>query len=348
MPNNPFEVQTLNPFQALLYGQQSYDSGQKRSQENATKSALATLLGGGMGADGQPDWQGTARSLAAGGNLDGAVKVGTLAKTFSPETSADLQAYNYATKNNGFKGSLLDFMKEKAAAGATRVSNNSTVNTGGGGSDKQIYDSLEESAKGARTAATGLTGITQARKAMTGPGGVITGFGADERLGLAKVGSFLGITDPAAIQNTETFRSAIAPQVAAMLKATVGSANISNSDREFAEKAAGGSIKLDGGTIHRLLGIMEAAGREVVADHSRKLDAVYPADPKDPNKFRRERALFGVRNVPPAAQQVPPAQGTIDPAASLNAARAAIQANPAARAQIIKKLTDNGINPSGL
>jgi hypothetical protein len=193
----------------------------------------------------------------------------------------------------------------RARAGATTVNNNI-----GGGSDKQIFDTFAENTKEARAAATGLVALRNAKQALQGPGGAITGFGADERLTLQKLGSFLGVADPAAIQNTETFRAAIAPQVAAMLKSTVGTNQISNSDREFAEKAAGGSIKLDAGSINRLLGIMETAGMARLKLHQQQLDAVYP----DPEKNRRERALFSVtvpEAAPPAAAATPPAQGGI-------------------------------------
>lgn len=157
-----------------------------------------------------------------------------------------------------------------------------------GGSEKQIYETMGLSADSARSAITGLNALAEASKAVEA--GIISGFGANTRLEAAKLGALAGITDPAIIQNTETFRSAIAPQVAALMKATVGSTQISNADREFAEKAAGGSIALDDGTIKRLLGIMEKASKVVVDTHMSKLDAVYP----DNGQFERERALFGV------------------------------------------------------
>lgn len=308
MANNPFEVQTINPLQALLVGGQAYDGAKKTAREEQQKSVLAQLLGG-AGASGQPgllpgqapDFSRAASSLAASGDLDGAVKVATLGKAFSPESSADIQAFKMA-QAQGFKGGILDFMKEKAAAGATKVTTNNSV-TGGGGSDKQIFDSVEESAKAARAAATGLTGIREARSALNG--GMISGFGANQNLAFQKAGAALGLVDPEKIVNTETFRSAIAPQVAAMLRSTVGTTNISNSDREFAEKAAGGNITLDDKSIGRLLGIMERAGAAIVNDHSRRLDAIYPNDPK----FKRERALFGVNNpvsAPTAQPQTSP------------------------------------------
>ena len=85
------------------------------------------------------------------------------------------------------------------------------------------------------------------------------------------------------------------------MKATVGSTQISNADREFAEKAAGGSISLDEGSITRLLDIMERASSVAIQGHMRRLDTVYPSDNPE---YARERALFGVDyndpNTPPA------------------------------------------------
>ena len=304
---NPFEVQTINPLQALLVGDQAYQGARKSAREEQQKNVLAQLLGGGGGMPGQagqaPDFSRAASSLAASGDLDGAVKVATLGKAFSPESSADIQAFKMA-QGQGFKGGILDFMKQKAEAGATKVSTSNNITTGGGGSDKQIFDTVDESYKAARTAATGLAGLSEAKKALDG--GIVSGAGADARLGLQKVGAFLGVSDPTSIQNTETFRAAIAPQVAAMIKSTVGTANISNSDREFAEKAAGGNINLDAGSIRRLVDIMERAGSAIVKGHNERLDAVYPNDPK----FKRERALFGV------PMQAPPSTAAPQPSSS--------------------------------
>jgi hypothetical protein len=189
-----------------------------------------------------------------------------------------------------------------------------TINLGGGGSDKQIFDAFDERSKAARAAAQGLTAITNARSAINGDGGSITGSGADFRLGLQKAAAQLGLADADKVINTETFRSAIAPQIAAVLKATVGTANISDSDRRFAEKAAGGSIELDKGSINRLLDIMERAGTSHLKQYQDQLDAVYP----DAEKHKRERALFGVpmptlapATPPIAAAPVPPQAGRI-------------------------------------
>lgn len=195
------------------------------------------------------------------------------------DPTTDMKNYE-AAKAQGFGGSFVEYQQGLKKAGAT------SVNVGGG-SDKQIFDAIDESAKAARAAATGLQSISEARRAVEGGG--VFGSGADFRLGLRKVAALLG-ADNTKVVNTETFRSAVAPQIAATMKATVGSTQISNADREFAEKAAGGAITLDEQSIRRLLGIMEKAGNVVIQQHRDKMDAIYPND----GKFARERALFGV------------------------------------------------------
>lgn len=191
----------------------------------------------------------------------------------------DIREFEYGLKNPAFAAR----QEALKAAGRTQINNNV-----GGGSDKQIFDAMDESAKAARTTAAGLTGLREARAAIEG--GAITGFRADNRLSLQKAGALFGIADPGKIVNTETFKAAIAPQVAAVLKSTVGTANISNTDREFAEKAAGGNIELDEKSISRLLDIMERASVGQLEAHQKRIDKVYA----DPEKFGRERALFGV------------------------------------------------------
>jgi hypothetical protein len=184
------------------------------------------------------------------------------------------------------------------------------VNTGGG-SEKQIFDAIKESADIARSAVSGLNALQEAEKAIAG--GAITGFGANTRLSAAKLGALVGVTDPEIIQNTETFRSAIAPQVAAMIKATVGTTQISNTDREFAEKATGGDISLDEGTISRLLDIMTRASSAVASAHAKRLDAVYP----EGQGFDRERALFALPSIPSGAAGGSGLQsGQLDPVAA--------------------------------
>lgn len=196
--------------------------------------------------------------------------------------TSDRKDYEFGQENPDFRKQKL----EEKRAGATNITN-------GGGSDKQIFDTMLEENKNARQAQQGLKGIYEARQAVESGG--VFGAGADTILGLRKVAQLFGVGDPDKITNTETFRSAIAPQVAAVIKQTVGSANISDNDRAFAEKAAGGNIELDEGSIKRLLDIMERANKEIINQYNSKVDTVYPGDN---DGFKRERAVLGGVTVP--------------------------------------------------
>jgi len=247
----------------------------------------------------------TARDLGIPESLGGVGPVVTARaqqKYARPEAATtdqrELEQVNRERQNANLPALRMDEWKtQKARAGATSIVNDLT-----GGSSKQVFDTLKERAEAAQTAATGLNALREARKAVTDGG--FFGAGADQRLGFAKLGQLLGFED-GRITNTETFRSAIAPQVAAVMKATVGSTQISNADREFAEKAAGGSIALDDKSINRLLDIMERGSNDIISRHQKQLDAVYPESPD--GKFARERALFGVQ-APPAPTQTGPAR----------------------------------------
>lgn len=208
-------------------------------------------------------------------------------------TSTDITEYELYRKQEEDAGRVpqdyTPWSRDNKRAGATKVDVN------GGGSDRQFFESMTEEAKIAKQAASGLNSMREARKAVEG--NAILGAGADYRLGLQKIGAYFGLADTDAIVDTETFRSAIAPQVSAMLKMTVGTANISNSDREFAEKAAGGSIQLDQKSILRLIGIMEQANTKIVNGFNSKLDTIYP----DGKGYDRERSLFKVDLPEPVA-----------------------------------------------
>ncbi len=204
---------------------------------------------------------------------------------------ASVDEYNYYAQQETAAGrqplSYNDWDLQGKRAGATTVNN--TVATGDASTKTgQVFDEMKASADAARAAVTGLASLKEASAALED--GVVTGAMADSRLAARKLGLLFGIGDPAIVENTETFRSAIAPQVAAMMKATVGSTQISNADREFAEKAAGGSINLDEASIKRLLGIMERAAEVVIDLHNQKLDKVYPKG----SGADRERALFEI------------------------------------------------------
>jgi hypothetical protein len=118
------------------------------------------------------------------------------------------------------------------------------------------------------------------------------------RLNVAKLVTGMGLKDMGNdVANTETFRAAMAPVIASVMKATVGSQNISNTDREFAAAAAGGSIRLDATSIKRIIDIVGRASRETLEDHEKKVGVLFGQNPQG-------RALFGI-DMPPVERGKP-------------------------------------------
>jgi len=91
-------------------------------------------------------------------------------------------------------------------------------------------------------------------KEILASGKVITGTGADFRLGVGKALNLVGASDNETIANTEGLMIGMAQNTLDAIKASGlgGGTGFSNADRDFLEKAAGGKINLETATINRL------------------------------------------------------------------------------------------------
>ena len=83
--------------------------------------------------------------------------------------------------------------------------------------------------------------------------GIFSGFAANEKVGLARVGSFFGIDSPT-LQNTQAFALERAAKVADIIQAYGAGTGLSDSDREFALEQAG-TPTLERETLERMLRI---------------------------------------------------------------------------------------------
>ena len=119
--------------------------------------------------------------------------------------------------------------------------------------------------------------------------GAITGTGANQRLDVAKLFTGLGLVDKGnLIANTEVFRSAMQPVVAAILHQTSGTSQLSEGELAFAKAAAAGNITLDAQSIRTLMGIIDKRSQEVLKDHQTMMSALFG----DNNP--QAKAMFGV------------------------------------------------------
>lgn len=156
---------------------------------------------------------------------------------------------------------------------------NVTVNNAVNPILKGLGEQFVTNAEGARAAADTVRAIQNARSQIEAPGGIISGQFANQALTLQKIGAALGVTDPAKIQNTETFRTQIKPIVLETVKGLGAGSGISNADRDFALQAVGGDITLDGGSIRRVLDITERAARSKVDRHNALADEMVKTQP---------------------------------------------------------------------
>jgi len=229
---------------------------------------------------------------------------GTVNEAFSPQPKPDAltndQKEYEVAKSQGFQGTFFDYQTALKKAGA------STVNTTPGPT-KQVFDTVSARADEARGAALALPAFAEASNALNS-GNIILGAGADLRLGLSKIGAYFGL-DPSAAENTETFRAAMAPTVLALVKGLGAGTAISNADREFAEKAAGGNISLEEGAVARLIDIGKRAAEYKVSQHNKMIDQVYPEGTPETGQVR---SLFRV-DVPQYSNPQPQAPQPVTP-----------------------------------
>ena len=102
--------------------------------------------------------------------------------------------------------------------------------------------------------------------------GAITGFGAEF---LTQVGAALnqaGISFAEdRVANTQAFAANMAQNVGRVIKQFGAGTGLSNADREYAEKMAGGKITLDRKALDRILDINERAARNVIVAHNKRV-----------------------------------------------------------------------------
>lgn len=131
-----------------------------------------------------------------------------------------------------------------------------------------VLPKLDESQKGATAARDEIQAIHRAREQLDAPGGIFSGSASEIRLKIAKAAELIGVPNADKIANTEAFSAAIGSRVLALVKGLGAGTSISNADRVFAEKMAGGNINLDESSIRKILEIGERAARSKIDTHN--------------------------------------------------------------------------------
>lgn len=140
-----------------------------------------------------------------------------------------------------------------------------------------ITADLQKSRETARSATEMLPNIARARDALKG---AITGFGANQRLDLARLGSALGITGDDAVQKTQILMQSMGAQMFPILAALRPA---SDTDLLVAQRMSGGDITLSSGAILSAMNAAEQAAKTTIKRHNRQVDDIYNIYNKDPD-----------------------------------------------------------------
>ena len=130
---------------------------------------------------------------------------------------------------------------------------------------------LSKSYDNAMAAKKALAAMDEAKRDLGN--GIKSGITSHIDLALAKTAQALGMKADPTVVNTESFRSNMARETLNLVKNLGAGTGISNADRDFAEKAAGGDIMMDNQSMLRLANIAAAASGNVLAEHQRLVES---------------------------------------------------------------------------
>jgi len=282
---------------------------------------------------------------------------------------AIIQEYEYAKSRNGYAGSLLDYTRSKAEAGATRVTqnaNNNAENEQDKVAQKDLGDFQVKTREGNRAASSSLASIRVMKQLVDDPSfysGTFGGLATDAKKAAASLG--IGAADGA--RANEGFRKLSSQFILDKAGGSLGG-GFSNGDRQFIEQTgpnientpAGNKLILE--MAERVALRQQEVHRQMV-DYKRthggrlddgfltQIDAYGAANPV----FAGLENMPGVRvptSRPPAGT---PAPGQRDaavrlkpaPADEIANARAAIAAG-VPQARVLEKMRGRGFDPSSL
>lgn len=154
---------------------------------------------------------------------------------------------------------------------------------------KGISDQFLEDRAAAKAAVTETRAIHEARNLLDQ--GIFTGPGANIKLAMGRIGTVFGFGKDV-VANTESFGPAVAQRVLPLVKGLGAGSGISNADREFAEKMAGGQIKMTEQSLRQILDIGERAARAKVTSYNEAVE------PMVKNADEELRPFAGTLRVP--------------------------------------------------
>jgi hypothetical protein len=165
----------------------------------------------------------------------------------------------------------------------------------GGGQSKLVFENKAAAEDAAEILRTNQVGRDLLKA------GAITGTGADFFIGLnnalAQAGLDFGYADAAA--NSQAYVAAMGANVGRLIKQFGAGTGLSDADREYAEKMAGGKIALTEAALRRILSINDRAANRVIDLHNRNVKNI-----KSITTLTVEKPVFD-KPKPSAESQIP-------------------------------------------
>jgi len=218
-------------------------------------------------------------------------------------TPAEIQAYQMAVQQ-GFKGSILDYQKAKAAAGASRVSLSPTIrvgNTLGETVAKNIAESAVKDIEAGHNAGQALDNVNQVRQNLPQ---AITGPLAEVRTTLARGLGAIGVGDYnkklAATQRTVQGLARMSLDGAAMME---GQGQITQPERVLLDKASSAPQSLSRDEIMAATELVERVQRYQLGRAHRQANAVRSNPHMAPVVPHIDSMM---RGIPPADKAITP------------------------------------------
>lgn len=161
-----------------------------------------------------------------------------------------------------------------------------------------MSEGLVKEHKDVQGAAAGLENLYEARKLLDA--GMITGTGAEWMTNFGNfLNSRLGVEfDTDAVANTQAYSAMMGRQVGEVIKQFGSGTGLSDADRDYAEKIAGGKIGLNEKAIRKILDINERAYKNVITRFNEKAGQAMKQEGAD-------KLPFDLRVAIPAAKKAP-------------------------------------------
>jgi len=185
------------------------------------------------------------------------------------KASAGIQGYNQA-KKDGYEGTYMEYKKELAEAGKP-VTNISMGSKAFSDLNKTLGKKFADSYESAEGDLQSLVALQEGRKIFES--GIRTGLGAGSVTAAENfLASRFGIGEGDLAARTSAFAAIMGVQVGQVIKLFGSGTGLSDADREYAQKIAGGEISQPKEALAKLLDINERLLRRKLDIHNEKAD----------------------------------------------------------------------------